>query len=157
MPKIIEAKLIAEGKKFAIVTSRFNDFITDKLVGGAVDALLRSGTIESDIEIVKVPGAFEIPLVAKKLAERKRYNAVICLGAVIRGATPHFDYISAEVTKGVAMVGLETGIPVIFGIITVDTIEQAIERAGTKAGNKGWSAAISAVEMANLVEIVDKE
>ncbi len=156
MPKIIEAKLIAEGKKFAIVTSRFNDFITDKLVGGAVDALLRSGAIESDIEIVKVPGAFEIPLVAKKMAERKKYNAVICLGAVIRGATPHFDYISAEVTKGVAMVGLETGIPVIFGIITADTIEQAIERAGTKAGNKGWSAAISAIEMANLVEIVDE-
>jgi 6,7-dimethyl-8-ribityllumazine synthase len=156
MPKIIEAKLIAEGKKFAIVTSRFNDFITDKLVGGAVDALLRSGAIESDIEIVKVPGAFEIPFAAKKMAERKKYNAIICLGAVIRGATPHFDYISAEVTKGVAMVGLETGIPVIFGIITVDTIEQAIERAGTKAGNKGWSAAISAIEMANLVEIVDK-
>jgi 6,7-dimethyl-8-ribityllumazine synthase len=156
MPKIIEAKLIAEGKKFAIVTSRFNDFITDRLVGGAVDALLRSGAMESDIEIVKVPGAFEIPFVAKKMAEKKKYNAVICLGAVIRGATPHFDYISAEVTKGVAMVGLETGIPVIFGIITVDTIEQAIERAGTKAGNKGWSAAISAVEMANLVEIVDK-
>jgi 6,7-dimethyl-8-ribityllumazine synthase len=156
MPKIIEAKLIAEGKKFAIVTSRFNDFITDKLVGGAVDALLRSGTTESDIDIIKVPGAFEIPLVAKKMAERKKYNAVICLGAVIRGATPHFDYISAEVTKGVAMVGLETGIPIIFGVITVDTIEQAIERAGTKAGNKGWSAAISAVEMANLVEIVDK-
>lgn len=156
MPKIIEAKLIAEGKKFAIITSRFNDFITDKLVGGAVDALLRSGAMDLDIEIVKVPGAFEIPFVAKKMAERKRYNAVICLGAVIRGATPHFDYISAEVTKGVAMVGLETGIPVIFGIITVDTIEQAIERAGTKAGNKGWSAAISAIEMANLVEIVDK-
>ncbi|MGB5157936.1 6,7-dimethyl-8-ribityllumazine synthase [Desulfobacterium sp. N47] len=156
MPKIIEAKLIAEGKKFAIITSRFNDFITDRLVGGAVDALLRSGASDSDIEIVKVPGAFEIPLIAKKIAERKRYDAVICLGAVIRGATPHFDYISAEVTKGVAMVGLETGIPVIFGIITVDTIEQAIERAGTKAGNKGWSAAISAVEMANLVEIVEK-
>ncbi|MBU1055723.1 MAG: 6,7-dimethyl-8-ribityllumazine synthase [Proteobacteria bacterium] len=157
MPKIIEAKLIAEGKKFAIVTSRFNDFITDKLVGGAVDALLRSGTMDSDIDIIKVPGAFEIPLVAKKIAERKKYNAVICLGAVIRGATPHFDYISAEVTKGVAMVGLETGIPVIFGVITVDTIEQAIERAGTKAGNKGWSAAVSAIEMANLVELIDKE
>lgn len=156
MPKIIEAKLIAEGKKFAIVTSRFNDFITDKLVGGAVDALLRSGAIDSDIDIIKVPGAFEIPLVAKKMAEIKKYNAVICLGAVIRGSTPHFDYISAEVTKGVAMVGLETGIPVIFGVITVDTIEQAIERAGTKAGNKGWSAAVSAIEMANLIELVDK-
>ena len=156
MPKIIEAKLIAEGKKFAIVASRFNDFITDRLVGGAVDALLRSGAKESDIEIVKVPGCFEIPLVAKKMAARKKYNAIICLGAVIRGATPHFDYVSAEVSKGIAMVGLEASVPVIFGIITADTIEQAIERAGTKAGNKGWSAAISAVEMANLIEIVDQ-
>jgi len=157
MPKIIEARILAEGKKFAIVASRFNDFITDRLVGGAVDALLRSGAKESDIEIVKVPGCFEIPLVAKKMALRKKYHAVICLGAVIRGATPHFDYVSAEVSKGIAMVGLETSVPVIFGIITADTIEQAIERAGTKAGNKGWSAAISAIEMANLVEIVDKE
>lgn len=157
MPKVIEARILAEGRKFAIVASRFNDFITDRLVGGAVDALLRSGAKESDIEIVKVPGCFEIPLVAKKMALRKKYNAVICLGAVIRGATPHFDYVSAEVSKGIAMVGLETSVPVIFGIITADTIEQAIERAGTKAGNKGWSAAISAIEMANLVEIVDKE
>ncbi len=157
MPKIIEARILAEGKKFAIVASRFNDFITDRLVGGAVDALLRSGAKESDIEIVKVPGCFEIPLVAKKMALRKKYHAVICIGAVIRGATPHFDYVSAEVSKGIAMVGLETSVPVIFGIITADTIEQAIERAGTKAGNKGWSAAISAIEMANLVEIVDKE
>jgi 6,7-dimethyl-8-ribityllumazine synthase len=157
MPKIIEARILAEGRKFAIVASRFNDFITDRLVGGAVDALLRSGAKESDIEIVKVPGCFEIPLVAKKMALRKKYHAVICLGAVIRGATPHFDYVSAEVSKGIAMVGLETSVPVIFGIITADTIEQAIERAGTKAGNKGWSAAISAIEMANLVEIVDKE
>jgi len=156
MPKIIEASLLAEGKKFAIVASRFNDFITDRLVGGAVDALLRSGAKESDIEIVKVPGCFEIPLVAKKMAVRKKYNAIICLGAVIRGATPHFDYVSSEVSKGVAMVGLETAVPVIFGIITADTIEQAIERAGTKAGNKGWSAAISAIEMANLIEIVDQ-
>jgi 6,7-dimethyl-8-ribityllumazine synthase len=157
MPKIIEARLLAEGRKFAIVASRFNDFITDRLVGGAVDALLRSGAKESDIEIVKVPGCFEIPLVAKKMAVRKKYDAVICLGAVIRGATPHFDYVSSEVSKGIAMVGLETSVPVIFGIITADTIEQAIERAGTKAGNKGWSAAISAIEMANLVEMVDKE
>ncbi|RPJ17403.1 MAG: 6,7-dimethyl-8-ribityllumazine synthase [Desulfobacteraceae bacterium] len=157
MPKIIEARILAEGRKFAIVASRFNDFITDRLVGGAVDALLRSGAKESDIEIVKVPGCFEIPLVAKKMALRKKYHAVICIGAVIRGATPHFDYVSAEVSKGIAMVGLETSVPVIFGIITADTIEQAIERAGTKAGNKGWSAAISAIEMANLVEIVDKE
>ena len=118
--------------------------------------MLRSGAKEAHIEIVKVPGCFEIPLVAKKMAARKKYNAIICLGAVIRGATPHFDYVSAEVSKGIAMVGLEASIPVIFGIITADTIEQAIERAGTKAGNKGWSAAISAVEMANLIEIVDQ-
>ncbi len=156
MPKILEANLVAEGKKFAIIASRFNDFITDRLVGGAVDALIRSGTKDKDIEIVKVPGAFEIPLIAKKLAEKEKYDAVICLGAVIRGATPHFDYVSAEVSKGVAMVGLESKIPVIFGIITTDTIEQAIERAGTKAGNKGWSAAISAVEMANLMDVVDQ-
>ncbi len=154
MPKIIEANLIAEGKKFAIVVSRFNDFITDRLVGGAVDALVRSGAKDEDIDVIKVPGAFEIPLIAKKAAAQDRYNAIICLGAVIRGATPHFDYVSAEVSKGVAMVSLESEIPVIFGIITTDTIEQAIERAGTKAGNKGWSAAISAVEMANLNETI---
>lgn len=154
MPKIIEANLIAEGKKFAIVVSRFNDFITDRLVGGAVDALVRSGAKDEDIDVIKVPGAFEIPLIAKKAAAQDRYNAIICLGAVIRGATPHFDYVSAEVSKGVAMVSLESEIPVIFGIVTTDTIEQAIERAGTKAGNKGWSAAISAVEMANLNETI---
>lgn len=156
MPKIFEGKLVAEGKRFALVASRFNDFITDKLVGGALDALIRSGTKEADIEIVKVPGAFEIPLIAKKLAQKGKYNAVICLGAVIRGATSHFDYVSAEVSKGIAMVSLESEVPVIFGIITSDTIEQAIERAGTKAGNKGWSAAMAAVEMANLIEIVDQ-
>jgi 6,7-dimethyl-8-ribityllumazine synthase len=156
MPKVIEGKLLAKGKKFAIVVSRFNDFITNKLTEGAVDALLRSGADTKDIEIIKVPGAFEIPLIAKKAAERGRYNAVICLGAVIRGATPHFDYVSAEVSKGVAMVGLEYGVPVIFGVITTDTIEQAIERAGMKSGNKGWSAALSAIEMANLIEAVDK-
>lgn len=156
MPKILEGKLLAENKKFALVVSRFNDFITDKLAGGAIDALMRSGASDADIEIVKVPGAFEIPLIAKKMAEKGIYNAVICLGAVIRGATPHFDYISAEVTKGIAMVSLEAGIPVIFGILTTDTIEQAIERAGTKAGNKGWNAAITAVEMANLMELVDQ-
>ena len=156
MPTIIEAKLLAEGKTFALVVSRFNDFITDKLVGGAVDALIRSGAREEDIEIVKVPGAFEIPLIAKKLTSKGRYSAVICLGAVIRGATPHFEYVSAEVTKGIALVSLESQTPVIFGIITADTIEQAIERAGTKAGNKGWSAAMAAVEMANLIEIVDQ-
>jgi 6,7-dimethyl-8-ribityllumazine synthase len=156
MPKIIEAKLLAEGKKFAIVVSRFNDFITEKLLEGALDGLLRSGARDEDIEIVRVPGAFEIPLIAKKMASRARYHAVICLGAVIRGATPHFDYVSAEVSKGIAMVGLESEVPVIFGIVTTDTIEQAIERAGTKAGNKGWSAAISAIEMANLIEVVDQ-
>jgi 6,7-dimethyl-8-ribityllumazine synthase len=156
MPKIIEANLIAEGKKFAIVVSRFNDFITDRLVGGAVDALVRSGAKDADIEVIKVPGAFEIPLIAKKVAAQNRHDAIICLGAVIRGATPHFDYVSAEVSKGVAMVSLESEIPVIFGIVTTDTIEQAIERAGSKAGNKGWSAAISAVEMANLNEIVSR-
>jgi len=155
MQKVIEGNLLAKGKKFAIVVSRFNDFITNKLTEGAVDALLRSGADTKDIEIIKVPGAFEIPLIAKKVAEKSRYNAVICLGAVIRGATPHFDYVSAEVSKGVAMVGLEYGVPVIFGVITTDTIEQAIERAGMKSGNKGWSAALSAIEMANLIEAVD--
>ena len=156
MPKILEGKLLAEGKKFALVVSRFNDFITDRLVGGALDALLRSGAKEEDIEIVKVPGAFEIPLAAKKLASKGRYDAIVCLGAVIRGATPHFEYVSAEVSKGVAQVGLEADLRVIFGIITSDTIEQAVERAGTKAGNKGWSAAMSAIEMANLIEVVDQ-
>ena len=155
MPKFHEAKLIAEGKKFALVVSRFNDFITEKLLSGALDALVRSGAKDKDIEVVKVPGSFEIPLVAMKMAKTNRFNAVICVGAVIRGSTPHFDYVSAEVSKGVAMAGMETGIPVIFGVITTDTIEQAIERAGTKAGNKGWSAAMAAVEMANLFEIID--
>ena len=154
MPKIHEAKLIAKGKSFALVVSRFNDFITEKLLSGAVDALVRSGAGDDAIEIVKVPGAFEIPLVAKKVAATGRFHAVICLGAVIRGATPHFDYISAEVSKGVALAGMEAEIPVIFGVITADTIEQAIERAGTKAGNKGWDAAMAAVEMANLFEVI---
>jgi 6,7-dimethyl-8-ribityllumazine synthase len=156
MPKIIEAKLLAEGKKFALVVSRFNDFITERLLEGALDGLLRSGASDEDIDIVRVPGAFEIPLMAKKMASTARYHAVICLGAVIRGATPHFDYVSAEVSKGIAMVSLESEIPVIFGIVTTDTIEQAIERAGAKAGNKGWSAAMSAIEMANLIEVVDQ-
>jgi 6,7-dimethyl-8-ribityllumazine synthase len=156
MPKILEANLMADGKKFAIVASRFNDFITDRLVGGAVDALTRCGAKDEDIEIVKVPGAFEIPLITKKMAQRKRYDAIVCLGAVIRGATPHFEYVSAEVSKGIALVSLEAQIPVIFGIVTTDTLEQAIERAGTKAGNKGWSAAMAAVEMANLMGVVDQ-
>ena len=156
MPRILEAKLLAEGKKFALIVSRFNDFITEKLVSGAVDALVRSGARDEDIDLVRVPGAFEIPLMAKRMAAKDRYDALICLGAVIRGSTPHFDYVSAEVSKGVAVVGLEGNLPVIFGIITTDTIEQAIERAGTKAGNKGWSAAMAAVEMANLMDVVDQ-
>ena len=155
MPKFHEAKLIAEGRKFALVVSRFNDFITEKLLSGALDALIRSGAADEDIEVVKVPGAFEIPLVAKKMAQTKRFDAVICLGAVIRGSTPHFDYVSAEVSKGVAMAGMGSDVPVIFGVLTTDTIEQAIERAGSKAGNKGWSAAIAAVEMANLFKIIE--
>jgi 6,7-dimethyl-8-ribityllumazine synthase len=154
MPKIHEAKLIAEGKKFALIVSRFNDFITERLLSGALDALMRCGANDQNIEIVKVPGSFEIPLIAKKMAKTNRFDAVICLGAVIRGSTPHFDYISAEVSKGIAQVSMESEIPVIFGVITADTIEQAIERAGTKAGNKGWSAAIAAVEMANLFEVI---
>lgn len=149
--KIYEGKLVAEGLKFGIVVARFNEFITSKLVGGALDALTRHGALESDVEIAWVPGAFEIPLVAQRLAESKRYDAVICLGAVIRGATPHFDYVSAEVSKGVAHVGLETRTPVIFGVLTTDTIEQAIERAGTKAGNKGFDAAMTAIETSNLL------
>jgi 6,7-dimethyl-8-ribityllumazine synthase len=157
MANIIEGRLNAEGKQFAIVASRFNDFITEKLTGGAIDGLTRSGAVKQDIDIVKVPGAFEIPLVAKKLASSGRYHAVICLGAVIRGATAHFDYVSAEASKGVAMVGLESEIPVIFGILTTDTIEQAIERAGSKAGNKGFEAALTAVEMANLMAVIGQK
>lgn len=156
MPKYIEANLIAEGKKFAIVAGRFNDFITEKLVNGALDALTRSGALSDDIEIVKVPGAFEIPLVAKKLAAKHRHDAIICVGAVIRGATPHFDYVSAEVSKGIASAGMDSGVPIIFGVLTTDSIEQAIERAGTKAGNKGWDAAIAAIEMANLMREIEK-
>jgi 6,7-dimethyl-8-ribityllumazine synthase len=156
MPNIVEANLVAEGKKFAIVVSRFNDFITDKLVGGALDALVRSGTLDKDIDVIKVPGAFEIPLVAQKLAERKRHDAIICLGAVIRGATAHFDYVAAEVSKGVAAAGMQSGMPIIFGVLTTDTLEQAIERAGSKAGNKGWDCALAAVEMANLMGAVEK-
>lgn len=148
-----EGKLVAEGLKFGIVAARFNEFITGKLVGGALDALRRHGASENDIEIAWVPGAYEIPLVALKMAESKKYDAVICLGAVIRGATPHFDFVSAEVSKGVAQVGLQTKIPVAFGVLTTDTIEQAIERAGTKAGNKGFDAAITAIETVNLLKM----
>jgi 6,7-dimethyl-8-ribityllumazine synthase len=157
MVKSIEGKLKAEGLRFAIVASRFNDFISRRLIDGATDALLRHGADEKNIEIVRVPGSFEIPLVAKKVASSKKYDAVICLGAVIRGATPHFEYISAEVAKGIAQVSLESEIPVAFGILTTDNIEQAIERAGTKSGNKGWDAALSAIEMANLLKEIGKK
>jgi 6,7-dimethyl-8-ribityllumazine synthase len=152
MGKRFEGMLLGKGLKFGLVLSRFNEFITKKLLEGAQDALLRHGVNEEDIETAWVPGSFEIPLIAKKLAETKRYDAVICLGTVIRGGTPHFEYIAAEVTKGIAKVGLETGLPVIYGIITADTLEQAIERAGTKEGNKGFDAAVSAIEMANIVK-----
>jgi 6,7-dimethyl-8-ribityllumazine synthase len=150
MPKIVEGKIVAKGMKFGIVASRFNDFISGRLIEGAIDTLIRAGTDEKDIHIYKVPGAFELPLTAKKLAKSARFDAVICLGAVIRGATPHFEYISAEVSKGIASVGLEAEIPVVYGVLTTDTIEQAIERAGTKSGNKGADAAMSAIEMVDL-------
>jgi 6,7-dimethyl-8-ribityllumazine synthase len=150
--KIFEGDLQAKGLKFGIVISRFNEFITGKLLDGAKDALIRHGAKEEDIDIVKVPGSFEIPLIAKKMAAKGTYNAVICLGTVIRGATPHFDYISAEVSKGIATVSMETGVPVAFGVLTCDTIEQAVERAGTKSGNKGWDAALTAIEMARLLK-----
>ncbi len=150
MPKLIEGKIVAKGMKFGIVASRFNDFICGRLIEGAIDALTRAGADEKDIVICKVPGAFELPLTAKKLAKSNRFDAIICLGAVIRGATPHFEYISAEVSKGIASVGLEMEIPVVFGVLTTDNIEQAIERAGTKSGNKGADAAMSAIEMVDL-------
>jgi len=150
MPKVTEGKLNAKGLKFGIVVSRFNDFVCERLLAGALDVLLRNGAEEGDVEIFKVPGAFEIPQIARKMALARKYDAVICLGAVIRGDTPHFDYIAAEVSKGIAMVGLESEIPVTFGVLTTDNLEQAIERAGAKAGNKGWDAALSAIEMANL-------
>jgi len=151
MARLVEGNLIAKGKKFCIVASRFNDFITRELISGCQDTLLRHGADDKDISIFWVPGAFEIPLVASKLA-KKDFSAIICLGTVIRGSTPHFDYICSEVSKGIAKVSLQSGVPVIFGIITADTIEQAIERAGTKEGNKGRDAALSAIEMANLLE-----
>ncbi len=154
MATVIQGHLSAKGKKFALVVGRFNEFISNKLMTGAVDCLVRHDGAEKDITTVWSPGAFEMPLIAQKLAKSGKYDSVICLGAVIRGATPHFDYVSAEVSKGVANVGLDTGVPVIFGVLTTDTIEQAIERAGTKAGNKGWDSAIGAIEMANLVEAI---
>jgi 6,7-dimethyl-8-ribityllumazine synthase len=150
--KTIEGKLDAKGLKFGIVIARFNEFISGKLLSGCLDGLKRHGADDKNLDVVWSPGAFEIPLLAKKMAVSKKYDAVICLGAVIRGATPHFDYVAAEVSKGVAHVGLETGFPVIFGVLTTENIEQAIERAGTKGGNKGFDAALAAIEMANLMK-----
>ncbi len=154
MANIIEGKLNASGFKFGIVVSRFNSFICDRLVEGALDTLVRHGASDDDIDIVRVPGAFEIPVAAKKAAATGRYDALVCLGAVIRGSTPHFDYVCTEVSKGVARVSLETGLPVAFGVITTDSIEQAIERAGSKAGNKGGDAAMTAIEMVNLFRTI---
>lgn len=156
MKRVIEGNLVGTGLKIGIVASRFNDFITTRLLSGAEDALKRHGVNEEDVTVAWVPGAFEIPLVAKKMAEMGEFDAVITLGAVIRGATPHFDYVSNEVAKGVASTGMESGIPVIFGVLTTDTIEQAIERAGTKAGNKGWDVAVTAIEMGNLYKQFNK-
>jgi len=154
MGNTFEGSLLGKGLKIGIVVSRFNEFITSKLLSGAQDALTRHGVAETDVDVAWVPGAFEIPLVAQKLAAGQKYNAVICLGTVIRGATPHFDYIASEVSKGIARVGLDTGVPVVFGVITADTLEQAVERAGTKSGNKGFDAATTAIEMANLLKNV---
>ncbi len=156
MPNVYEGKISGEGKKIGVIVSRFNDFISDRLLSGALDALARHGTHDEDIDIVKVPGSFEIPLMAKKMAQRRKYDAIVCLGAVIRGSTPHFEYVSAEVSKGIALVSLESGVPVIFGVITTDTLEQAIERAGSKSGNKGWTAAVAAMEMASVVKSLDE-
>ena len=154
MAKHYEGILIGKGFKFGVVVSRFNELITNRLLEGAKDALLRHGVEEKDIDVAWTPGCFEIPLIAKKLAQSGEYNAVICLGAIIRGGTPHFDYVASEVNKGIARVNLDTGLPVIQGIITADTLEQAIQRAGTKEGNRGFAAAVSAIEMANLVKAI---
>ncbi len=150
--KRYEGELKADGLRFSIVVSRFNDFITNKLLDGALDALIRHGASEQNIDIIKVPGSFEIPLTAKKIAAKKSCDSIICLGTIIRGATPHFGYIASEVTKGIATASMETGVPIAFGVITADTIEQAVERAGTKSGNKGWDAALVAIEMAQLLK-----
>lgn len=152
MARVVEGKLSAKGMKFALVASRFNHFITDRLEEGAKDALIRHDADEDGIDIIRVPGAFEIPMVAAKAAKSGKYDAVICIGCVVRGSTPHFDYVSSEAAKGIAMAGLDSGIPVIFGVLTTDNLEQAIERAGTKGGNKGWAAAMSAIEMVNLLK-----
>ena len=153
---LLEGKLLAEGQRIGIVAARFNEFITSKLIGGALDAFKRHGGNEADVDLAWVPGAFEIPLVAKRMASTGKYDAVVCLGAVIRGATPHFDMVANEATKGIALAGLETGVPVIFGVLTTDSIEQAVERAGTKAGNKGFDAMTTAIEMVNLVRTMEK-
>ncbi|CAG1770646.1 6,7-dimethyl-8-ribityllumazine synthase [uncultured bacterium] len=150
--KEINGALTADGQKYAIIVGRFNNFITAKLLDGALDCLLRHGASEDDVTVVRVPGSFEIPVTAEKLAATKQFDAIICLSALIRGATPHFDYIAAEVTKGIAQVSLAHGLPITFGVLTTDSIEQAIERAGTKSGNKGWDAAISAIEMVNVLK-----
>ena len=152
MSKVYEGHLLGQGLKFGLVAGRFNEFITNKLLSAALDGLKRHGVADEDVEIAWVPGAFEIPFAAKQMIAKNQYHAIICLGAVIRGATPHFDFVASEVSKGIAKIGLDTGVPTIFGVITVDTIEQAIERAGTKAGNKGWDAAVTAIEMANLMK-----
>jgi len=152
MPKTVEGHLSAEGFRFAVIVSRFNDFVSSRLAEGALDALRRHGAAEEQIVLVKVPGAFETPLVAKRLAESGRYDAVIALGAVIRGATPHFDYVAAEVSKGIANVALDTNVPITFGVLTTDSLEQAIERAGSKSGNKGYESAMAAIEMVNLLK-----
>ncbi|WP_166239261.1 6,7-dimethyl-8-ribityllumazine synthase [Paenibacillus turpanensis] len=156
MPHIFEGNLVSQGLKYGIVVGRFNEFISSKLLGGALDALKRHGADDNEVSVAWVPGAFEIPLIAQKMAESGKYDAVITLGAVIRGSTPHFDYVCNEAAKGVAAIGLKTGVPTIFGVLTVDSIEQAIERAGTKAGNKGWEAAVTAIEMANLSKQFEK-
>jgi 6,7-dimethyl-8-ribityllumazine synthase len=156
MAKTIEGKLMAKGLKFGIVLSRFNNFVSDRLLEGALDALRRSGAEEGDCSVIRVPGSFEIPLATKKMAKSGRYDALICLGCVIRGATPHFEYIATEVTKGIASISLENEVPVSFGVLITDTIEQAIERAGTKVGNKGFDAAMTAIEMANLMKEIGK-
>jgi 6,7-dimethyl-8-ribityllumazine synthase len=157
MPTVLNGILSAENKSFAIIASRFNEFISTKLLDGALDCISRHKGDTGEVTVVWVPGAFETPMVAKKLAESKNYDAIIALGAIIRGATPHFDYIAAEASKGIASVSLETDVPVIFGILTTDTIEQAIERAGTKSGNKGWDAALTAIEMADLYTKINRE
>ncbi|MFQ6112081.1 MAG: 6,7-dimethyl-8-ribityllumazine synthase [Nitrospinota bacterium] len=156
MPRVIEGRLKGEGLKIGVVASRFNEFITRRLIEGALDALTRHGVAEGDIDVVRVPGSFELPFVAKRMAESGSYAAIVCLGAIIRGDTPHYEYIAAEVTKGIAQTALESGVPLTLGVITTDSIEQAIERAGAKAGNKGFDAAMSALEMANLIPQLGK-